>query len=147
MHEIPHEVGDFAILLRSGFSRWDAAKAQMLTAGAGLIGALVAIGGTNVTSAMEARTSWIMPFTAGGFLHISLVTVLPDLLKEDDSKESIKQLIALIAGIAVMAVMTIIFESWIVQSCISSRLKINNKFVDTALSKRSWQRAALHFAL
>lgn len=76
-----------------------------------MIGALVAIGGSSVTSAMEARTSWIMPFTAGGFLHISLVTVLPDLLKETDSKESIKQLIALVAGILVMAVMTIIFES------------------------------------
>lgn len=111
VHEIPHEVGDFAILLRSGFSRWDAAKAQILTAGTGLIGALVAIGGTNVTNAMEARTSWIMPFTAGGFLHISLVTVLPDLMKETDSKESIKQLVALIAGIAVMAFMTIVFES------------------------------------
>lgn len=110
LHEIPHEVGDFAILLRSGFSRWDAAKAQLLTAGAGLVGALVAIGGTNVTSAMEARTSWIMPFTAGGFLHISLVTVLPDLLKETDPKESIKQLVALVAGIAVMAIMTIVFE-------------------------------------
>lgn len=111
VHEIPHEIGDFAILLRSGFSRWDAAKAQFLTAGAGLLGALVAIGGTNVTSAMEARTSWIMPFTAGGFLHISLVTVLPDLLKETDSIESAKQLLALIAGITVMAIMTIIFES------------------------------------
>lgn len=75
-----------------------------------MIGALVAIGGTNVTSAMEARTSWIMPFTAGGFLHISLVTVLPDLLKEEDAKESIKQLTALIAGIAVMAFVTVVFE-------------------------------------
>lgn len=111
MHEIPHEVGDFAILLRSGFSRWDAAKAQLLTACAGLIGALVAIGGSGVTSAFEARTSWIMPFTAGGFLHISLVTVLPDLLKETDSKESIKQLTSLVAGIAVMAIMTLVFES------------------------------------
>lgn len=111
VHEIPHEVGDFAILLRSGFSRWDAAKAQLLTASAGLVGALVAIGGTGATSALEARTSWIMPFTAGGFLHISLVTVLPDLLKETDSRESIKQLTSLVAGIAVMAIMTIIFES------------------------------------
>lgn len=111
VHEIPHEVGDFAILLRSGFSRWDAAKAQLLTAGAGLLGALVAIGGSGVTSAMEARTSWIMPFTAGGFLHIALVTVLPDLLQEDSPIESFKQFMSLMFGIALMAVMTILFES------------------------------------
>ncbi|XP_054725809.1 zinc transporter ZIP13 homolog [Anastrepha obliqua] len=111
LHEIPHEVGDFAILLRSGFSRWDAARAQLLTAGAGLLGALVAIGGSGVTSAMEARTSWIMPFTAGGFLHIALVTVLPDLLKEEEKMESIKQLFALIFGILIMAFMTVFFES------------------------------------
>ncbi|XP_037946773.1 zinc transporter ZIP13 homolog [Teleopsis dalmanni] len=110
LHEIPHEVGDFAILLRSGFNRWDAARAQLLTAGAGLMGALVAIGGSGVTSAMEARTSWIMPFTAGGFLHIALVTVLPDLLKEEERKESIKQLVALIFGIGLMALMTVLFE-------------------------------------
>ena len=60
---------------------------------------------------LEARTSWIMPFTAGGFLHIALVTVLPDLLKEEDPKESFKQFLSLICGISIMAVMTILFES------------------------------------
>lgn len=110
LHEIPHEVGDFAILLRSGFSRWDAAKAQLLTASAGLLGAVVAIGGSGVTSAMEARTSWIMPFTAGGFLHIALVTVLPDLLQEKDWTESVKQFCALILGIAVMGALTVMVE-------------------------------------
>lgn len=59
----------------------------------------------------EARTSWIMPFTAGGFLHIALITVLPDLLKETDPWESLKQLTALLAGIGVMAIMTVLFES------------------------------------
>lgn len=51
-----------------------------------------------------------MPFTAGGFLHIALVTVLPDLLQENNRIESIKQFVALIAGIALMALMTILFE-------------------------------------
>lgn len=110
LHEIPHEVGDFAILLRSGFSRWDAAKAQLLTATAGLLGALVAIGGSGVTSAMEARTSWIMPFTAGGFLHIAFVSVLPDLLQEEDRVESMKQFAALVLGISVMGALTVVVE-------------------------------------
>lgn len=43
VHEVPHEVGDFAILLKSGFSRWDAAKFQILTASGGLVGSLAAI--------------------------------------------------------------------------------------------------------
>ncbi|XP_012261346.2 zinc transporter ZIP13 homolog [Athalia rosae] len=108
VHEIPHEVGDFAILLRSGFNRWDAAKAQLLTAGGGLLGALVAVlcsGG-----GVEARTSWILPFTAGGFLHIGLVTVLPELLQETNPKESLKQLGALLLGITLMAFLTTICD-------------------------------------
>lgn len=43
VHEIPHEVGDFAILLRSGFTRWNAAFWQIMTAGAGLVGSMVAV--------------------------------------------------------------------------------------------------------
>merc|ERR1719470_568211 len=43
LHEIPHEFGDFAILLKSGFDRWEAARAQISTALVGLLGALVAL--------------------------------------------------------------------------------------------------------
>lgn len=58
----------------------------------------------------EAKTSWIMPFTAGGFLHISLVTVLPELLLEKNPRESIKQFTLIMAGIIVMFVMSHLFE-------------------------------------
>ncbi|XP_032523366.1 zinc transporter ZIP13 homolog [Danaus plexippus] len=103
VHEIPHEVGDFAILLKSGFSRWEAAKAQIATAAAGLLGAMTAVVFSGASNAIEARTSWIAPFTAGGFLHIALVTVLPELLREHDRLESAKHLAALLAGLALMA--------------------------------------------
>ncbi|CAK9805989.1 Zinc transporter ZIP13 [Anthophora quadrimaculata] len=108
IHEIPHEVGDFAILLRSGFNRWDAARAQLFTATGGIFGAMSAVlfsGGE-----VGARTYWILPFTAGGFLHIGMVTILPELLKERNPKESLKQLAALILGIVVMAVLTILCD-------------------------------------
>lgn len=51
-----------------------------------------------------------MPFTAGGFLHISLVTVLPELLHEENPKESFKQLTLVMVGIIVMFIMSHLFE-------------------------------------
>lgn len=110
VHEIPHEVGDFAILLKSGFTRWHAAVFQLMTAGGGLVGALFAITFSGAKTSLEARTSWIMPFTAGTFLHIALVTVLPDLLKEESPKESFKQMLALLTGIFIMGVVTNLVE-------------------------------------
>jgi zinc transporter 13 len=43
IHEIPHEMGDFAILLRSGFDRWEATKAQLITGFGGILGASMAL--------------------------------------------------------------------------------------------------------
>uniref|UniRef100_A0A1B6E318 Zinc transporter ZIP13 n=1 Tax=Clastoptera arizonana TaxID=38151 RepID=A0A1B6E318_9HEMI len=110
VHEVPHEVGDFAILLRAGFTRWDAAKAQLYTASAGIVGALTAVTFSGAGNTMEAKTSWILPFTAGGFLHIALVTVLPELLNESNPIESFKQLASLISGVVLMAVLTMYIE-------------------------------------
>lgn len=108
IHEIPHEVGDFAILLRSGFNRWDAARAQLVTASGGIFGAMSAVFFS--CGEVGEKTSWILPFTAGGFLHIGLVTILPELLKESSPKESLKQTLALVLGITVMAVLTILCD-------------------------------------
>ncbi|XP_012063361.1 PREDICTED: LOW QUALITY PROTEIN: zinc transporter ZIP13 homolog [Atta cephalotes] len=105
VHEIPHEVGDFAILLRSGFSKWGAVRAQLITAGGGIVGALAAV---SFSGSLEERTNWILPLTAGGFIHIGLVTILPDLLKETNIKESLKQFGALLLGVVIMAALIFI---------------------------------------
>ncbi|PVD29650.1 hypothetical protein C0Q70_08905 [Pomacea canaliculata] len=109
LHEVPHEVGDFAILLRSGFDRWRAARAQFLTATGGVVGAMTALLSESAQSA-EERTLWVLPFTSGGFLYIALVTVVPDLLAERHILESLKQIGCLLLGILSMVFVTLVFD-------------------------------------
>ena len=52
IHEIPHEMGDFAILLKSGFDRWQAMKAQILTGFGGILGASIALFYSNSVHSM-----------------------------------------------------------------------------------------------
>ncbi|CAL1526264.1 unnamed protein product [Lymnaea stagnalis] len=109
LHEIPHEVGDFAILLRSGFNRWRAAKAQFFTASGGVVGAITALSAESAQVAGE-RSAWILPFTSGGFLYIALVTVVPDLLQEKHGWESLKQVCCICLGMLSMILVTLLFD-------------------------------------
>jgi len=102
LHEVPHEIGDFAILLQSGVSRKSAMLLQLTTA----IGALA---GTALSLLMQensglAATTWILPFTAGGFIYIALVSVIPELLDEEKPSflQTIGQVIAMLFGIYMM---------------------------------------------
>ena len=101
-HEIPHEIGDFAILLRSGFSSPNAARAQLITASGGLIGVTVGL----LAEQIGQCTTWMLPFTAGGFLYIALVSITPELIKEKDT--TLKQITSLLFGVMIMAAVTIV---------------------------------------
>lgn len=102
IHEIPHEICDYAILVKSGFSRWDAVKAQSSVSLFGILGTATALYVKSIDK-LNAKTSWILPFSAGGFLYIALVTLLPDILdKESNFRNSIVQILCVILGIAFM---------------------------------------------
>lgn len=105
LHEIPHEVGDFAILLRAGFDRWSAARMQLSTALVGVLGACFALCAQS-PKGTENATAWILPFTSGGFLYIALVNVVPDLLEESSLRQSLLQILLIFCGVAVMAVLS-----------------------------------------
>ncbi|VDN57482.1 unnamed protein product [Dracunculus medinensis] len=104
IHELPHEISDFAILLRGNFGKWTAIKAQLVTATGGIFGASVALF-FHVGSGMDGIVQHILPFTAGGFLNIALAQILPELLQESNPKESMLQLLLLFGGVAVMGVL------------------------------------------
>ncbi|KAK4475017.1 hypothetical protein MN116_002115 [Schistosoma mekongi] len=93
LHELPHEIGDYAILIQSGFSSRKAMLLQLITAIGALLGASVSLLAARVsigpivfntdmvpTITDDVVTGCILPFTAGGFIYIAMTSVLPDLL-------------------------------------------------------------------
>uniref|UniRef100_A0A0R3RYH8 Zinc transporter SLC39A7 n=1 Tax=Elaeophora elaphi TaxID=1147741 RepID=A0A0R3RYH8_9BILA len=103
LHEIPHEIGDFAILVQSGFTKKKAMSVQLLTALGALTGCVLSLCSANADELSDAASSsWILPFTAGGFIYIATVTVIPELLENTSTWQSIKEVVALLAGIMLM---------------------------------------------
>lgn len=50
----------------------------------------------------EVATTWILPFTAGGFIYIATVSVIPELLEDTKLWQSVKEIIALLFGVYMM---------------------------------------------
>ncbi|XP_065218225.1 zinc transporter Slc39a7-like [Planococcus citri] len=100
-HEIPHEIGDFAILVQSGCSKKKAMFLQLITAVGAITGTVVSLlsGGID-----ESTTSWVLPFTAGGFIYIATVSIIPDLLTDTKFVQSIKEIAALLFGVLMMVI-------------------------------------------
>uniref|UniRef100_A0A146KU79 Zinc transporter SLC39A7 n=2 Tax=Lygus hesperus TaxID=30085 RepID=A0A146KU79_LYGHE len=101
IHEVPHEIGDFAILIQSGCSRKKAMWLQLLTAVGAFSGTLVSLMAEGYDA---AATAWILPLTAGGFIYIATVSVLPDLLEDTTFFQSVKEIIALVVGVYMMVI-------------------------------------------
>ncbi|CAO1413636.1 unnamed protein product [Diamesa serratosioi] len=105
LHEVPHEIGDFAILIKSGCSKKKAMMLQLSTALGALAGNVIALLGNSDTSA----PSWILPFTAGGFIYIATVSVIPELLEQSTKLgQSLKEIVALLAGVGMMVLIVLV---------------------------------------
>ncbi|XP_006448076.2 IAA-alanine resistance protein 1 [Citrus clementina] len=105
-HEIPQEVGDFGILVRSGFS---VSKALFFN----FLSALVALAGTAMALLLgqdPGQSSLIEGFTAGGFIYIAVAGVLAEMNSNGNSmlQSSAVQLTSLILGMSVALVISLV---------------------------------------
>jgi len=99
-HEIPHRVGDFALLLHAGMSRQRALVLNMATGLASVLGGIVAYFGLN--KAQEALP-YALALAAAGFLYIAVAGLIPGLHRRADPRTSLAQVLLMGLGVAVIA--------------------------------------------
>jgi zinc and cadmium transporter len=99
-HEVPQEVGDFGILLNSGYSRVKALVLNNLSAAATLPGALV---GYFWLGESQAAVPYILGLSAASFIYIATADLIPTLHQRVNLGTSIRQLLLMLAGIGTIA--------------------------------------------
>jgi zinc and cadmium transporter len=101
LHEVPHRVGDFAVLLHAGYSATSALRMAVLPSLGALLGvALVAAFGASGGTAVY----WLLPISAASFLYIACVNLLPELRHQHSRLAIALQMLCLFGGAALVAV-------------------------------------------
>ncbi|RMD45613.1 ZIP family metal transporter [Candidatus Pacearchaeota archaeon] len=102
LHEIPQEVGDFGVLINSGFSRKKALFLNFISALFSLIGGISAF---FFLGNFESYIPSAVLFAAGGFIYIATTDLFPELHREKNSIKIIIQFIAVILGIILIGLL------------------------------------------
>lgn len=99
LHEIPQEIGDFGVLLYSGFSKSKAITANILVSVTAVLGGLVGflLHGSGINLEL-----WLLPLAAGGFIYIASADLLPEIRKETNRKKSLTAFGLFLIGILLM---------------------------------------------
>ena len=98
-HEIPQEVGDFAILLHEGYTR---RKALLLNTLSSLSTLPVAILAYYTLEIVRSTIPYVMSFSAASFLYIALTDLYPQLYQKREFRSAIQQFLMILAGIGTM---------------------------------------------
>jgi len=105
LHEIPQEIGDFAVLIHSGYDKKRALWLNFLSALMAVLGLIIALIFGNVA---ETFSLLILPIGAGGFIYIALADLIPELQKTKELKYSIFQILTVMTGIMTMVALTLL---------------------------------------
>lgn len=99
LHEIPQEIGDFAVLIHSGYDKKRALFLNFISALTAILGVAIALIFGNIA---ETFTQWVLPIAAGGFIYIAVADLIPELHKTKEVKYSVLQILSLLFGILLM---------------------------------------------
>lgn len=101
-HEIPQEVGDFAVLLGAGYTRRRALMLNVLS-GAAAVAGVIAM--WLAVESLPAMLPFVLPFAAGNLLYVAMADLIPDLHRGTVDATAIRQVLLVAAGILTMVLL------------------------------------------
>lgn len=104
-HEVPQELGDFAVLVHGGWEKRRALLFNLLSALTFLVGGLLAYGASR-----SFDVSFLVPFAAGNFLYIAASDLVPEVKQDRDLRVNLLHFASLVAGIALLYLIRILLE-------------------------------------
>jgi zinc and cadmium transporter len=105
MHEIPQEIGDFAVLVHGGLSVKKALLFNFASALTAVLGGLIIL---IVGMDVDNISIYMLPVTAGGFIYIAAADLIPELHLESGISISIRQVAFITLGIGLMALLVLL---------------------------------------
>lgn len=94
-HEIPQEVGDFIVLLHSGYSKAKALLFNLLSSLAALAGGLLAYFSLSV---VETAQPYLLALGASSLIYVAIADLIPTLHKRPHIKDTMYQVLLMVAG-------------------------------------------------
>jgi len=105
LHEIPQEIGDFGVLVYSGFSRTHALVLNYLTQVTVIIGGLA---GYYLSGIIEGTPLFLLPFAAGNFIYIASSDLIPEIKHEENVRTSMIYFVVFLLGISLMLLIKVL---------------------------------------
>lgn len=98
-HEIPQEVGDFIILLHSGFTRAKALFFNILSSLTTVIGGVLAY---YSLSEIQSVVPYVLAVAASSFIYVAVADLIPSLHKRVQMSATIQQIVLIASGVLVI---------------------------------------------
>jgi len=96
-HEVPHEIGDFMILLNAGLSRRRAFTFMLISGMSAVVGG---VAGYFLLDGFRALLPYTLLVAAASFVYIALSDLLPEMMRRKPLSHSLPEVALVLAGVA-----------------------------------------------
>ncbi|TAJ77760.1 MAG: ZIP family metal transporter [Gallionellaceae bacterium] len=101
-HEIPQEVGDFAVLLHSGYTKLRAFQMNLISSFATVVGGVLGY------LALQTMQSWVpslLALAAASMIYVAVADLIPGLHKRTRLRDTVQQVVLIVLGVGTVALM------------------------------------------